>query len=196
MDNVKLSTLTPAQYQFLESKKAEGFYDHKTREYLYALIDKLESQRKANTRAENRLRERFKGIEFGILLPEGQKSTGRIKFKSSLCVNGVHEGDIITGGTLIINSQGSVYGNLRAEEVICKGRLAGDVAAEKKLTVYSTGSMLGDVVAPSIQIAPGALFKGKCKLGTPVNGTRTNGGPGEDALPSPAGGIRDLSRAG
>jgi hypothetical protein len=26
---------------------------------------------------------------------------------------------------------------------------------------------MGDVVAPAVQIAPGAMFKGKCKLGNP-----------------------------
>jgi cytoskeletal protein CcmA (bactofilin family) len=45
--------------------------------------------------------------------------------------------------------------------------MVGDVSAGQKLTLHSTGSLIGDVVAPAVQIAPGAMFKGKCKFGNP-----------------------------
>ena len=165
MDNVKLNVLTQAQYQFLDSKDPKGYYDNRTREQLYSLIDKLNAHKKACAREETRLNKRFQGVEFGILLPGNRKTTGPLKFKVSLCVNGDHEGDIATGGTLIINEQASVHGNVTAEEIICKGKLAGDVSAVRKLTLFSTGMLVGDVVASAVKIAPGALFKGKCKLG-------------------------------
>ena len=165
IENVKLKVLSQAQYQFLVAKDPRGYYDDRTREQLYRLIEKLETDKKTCGRDENRLRKKFQGAEFGILLPAGQKTSGPLKFKPSLCVNGVHEGDITCGSTLIINAQGSVHGNITAEEVICKGQLAGDVTARGKLTVYSTGTLLGDVIAQQVQVAPGALFKGKCKLG-------------------------------
>lgn len=172
MDKVNLKILTQAQYQFLASKNPDGFYDDRMRQQLYAIIDLLERAGKRCGKEENRLRQKFQNVEFGILLPANQKTTGTLKFKNNLCVNGVHEGDITSGGTLIINSQGTVYGNLTAAEVLCKGKLAGDVKAGAKLTVYSTGTVLGDVVAPSIQVAPGALFKGRCKLGNPSSGVQ------------------------
>ncbi len=165
MDTLKLNVLTSAQYQFLDSKDPKDYYDNRTREQLYSLIDQLEGNKKTCTREETRLRKRFQGAEFGILLPGNRKTTGPLKFKVSLCVNGDHEGDIATGGTLIINEQASVHGNISAAEIICKGKLAGDVSAGRKLTLYSTGMLVGDVVASAMKIAPGALFKGKCKLG-------------------------------
>jgi cytoskeletal protein CcmA (bactofilin family) len=167
MENIKLSVLTEAQYQFLVSKEPRGYYDNRTREQLYSLIEKLADHKNYCTKEETRLHKRLQNAEFGILLPGNRKTNGPLKFKVSLCLDGEHEGDITTGGTLIINEKGCVQGNISAEEIICKGKMTGDVSAGQKLTLHSTGSLMGDVVAPAVQIAPGAMFKGKCKLGNP-----------------------------
>ena len=167
METIKLGVLTQAQYQFLVSKEPQGYYDNRTREQLYSLIEKLAGHKKYCTKEETRLHKRFQKAEFGILLPGNRKTNGPLKFKVSLCLDGEHEGDITTGGTLIINEKGCVQGNVTAEEIICKGKMAGDVSAGQKLTLHSTGTLMGDVVAPAVQIAPGAMFKGKCKLGNP-----------------------------
>ncbi|MEE8127337.1 MAG: polymer-forming cytoskeletal protein [Nitrospinaceae bacterium] len=166
-ENIKLSILTEAQYQFLVSKKPRGYYDNRTRVQLYSLIDTLADHKKYCTKKETRLHKRFQNAEFGILLPGNRKTNGPLKFKVSLCLDGEHEGDITTGGTLIINEKGSVQGNISAEEIICKGTMVGDISAGQKLTLHSTGTLMGDVVAPAVQIAKGAMFKGKCKLGNP-----------------------------
>lgn len=171
MENIKLKVLTQAQYQFLETKETGGYYDNRTREQLYSLIEKLGTHKKDCSREESRLQRKFNGTEFGILLPGNRKTTGPLKFRASLCINGDHEGDVSTSGTLIIGDQGSVQGNISAQEVICKGKMTGDVSALQKLILYSTGTLLGDLVTPAVQIAPGALFKGKCKLGSPQRQT-------------------------
>jgi cytoskeletal protein CcmA (bactofilin family) len=167
METIKLAVLTQAQYQFLVSKEPKGYYDNRTREQLYNLIDKLADHKKYCAKEEARLHKRFQNAEFGILLPGNRKTSGPLKFKVSLCLDGEHEGDITTGGTLIISEKGSVQGNISAEEIICKGTMAGDVSAGQKLTLDATGTLMGDVVAHAVQIAPGAVFKGKCKLGNP-----------------------------
>ncbi len=167
METLKLNVLTQDQYQFLVSREPRGYYDNRTREQLYSLIDKLAAHKKECTREETRLYKHFQNAEFGILLPGDRKTNGPLKFKVSLCLDGEHEGDITTGGTLIINEKGSVQGNIAAEEILCKGKITGNVAAGQKLTLSSTGTLMGDVVAPAVQIAPGAMFQGKCKLGNP-----------------------------
>lgn len=167
MDTLKLSVLTEAQYQFLESKDPHGYYDNRTREQLYSLIDKLAAYKKDCAREEARLYKRFQDAEFGILLPGERKTSGPLKFKVSLCLEGEHDGDITTGGTLNISEKGSVKGNISAKEIVCKGKIEGNVSAGHKLTLHATGTLMGDVVAPAVQIAPGATFKGKCKLGDP-----------------------------
>lgn len=168
MEQIKLSVLTQAQYQFLVDKEPQGYYDNRTREQLYSLIDKLAAHKKDCSREEARLHKHFQNAEFGILLPGDRKTSGPLKFKVSLCLDGEHEGDITTGATLIINEQGSVQGNLAAGEIICKGQITGNVSATKQLTVHAGATLLGDVKAPAVQIAPGATFQGKCNLGNPA----------------------------
>jgi cytoskeletal protein CcmA (bactofilin family) len=165
MENIKLNVLTQAQYRFMESKEPQGYYDNRTREQLYSLIEKLEGHKKFCTREEARLHKRFQNSEFGILLPGNRKTSGPLKFKVSLCIDGEHTGDIATAGTLIIGEKGSVQGNITAEEIICKGKIEGDVLAGQQLILHPSGTLMGNVVAPAVQIAPGAVFKGKCKLG-------------------------------
>jgi cytoskeletal protein CcmA (bactofilin family) len=167
MENIKLNVLTEGDYQLLLSKEPRGYYDNRIREQLYSLIDKLAARKKDCTKEETRLHKRFLNAEFGILLPGNRKTSRPLKFKVSLCLDGEHEGDITTGGTLIINDKGCVQGNISAKEIFCKGKIEGDVSAGQKLTVHASGTLTGDVVAPAVQIAPGAMFKGKCKLGNP-----------------------------
>ena len=167
METIKLKVITQAQYQFLASKDPNDYYDNRTREQLYSLIEKLKDHKKYRTRDESRLHKKFQEVQFGILLPGNRKTTGPLKFKVSLCINGEHVGDVTTGGTLIISDQGSVRGNVIAEEIICKGQITGNVSARRKLTLSSSGTLVGDLVAPAVHIAPGALFQGKCKLGMP-----------------------------
>ena len=167
METIKLSVLTEAQYQFMVSKEPQGYYDNRTREQLYSLIEKLANHKKDCAKEESRLHKNFQNSEFGILLPADRKTSGPLKFKVSLCLDGEHDGDIITAGTLIINEKGSVKGNVSAAEIICKGEIAGNATAEKQLTLEATGTLMGDMVASAVQIAPGAIFKGKCKLGNP-----------------------------
>jgi cytoskeletal protein CcmA (bactofilin family) len=167
METIKLSVLTEAQYQFMVSKEPQGYYDNRTREQLYSLIEKLANYKKDSAREESRLHKKFQNSEFGILFPADRKTSGPLKFKVSLCLDGEHDGDIITAGTLIINEKGSVKGNVSAAEIICKGEIAGTATAEKQLTLEATGTLMGDMVASAVQIAPGAIFKGKCKLGNP-----------------------------
>jgi cytoskeletal protein CcmA (bactofilin family) len=165
METIKLGVLTQAQYQFMVSKEPQGYYDNRTREQLYNLIEKLAGHKKYCTKEETRMHKRLQNAEFGILLPGDRKTKGPLKFKVSLCLDGEHEGDISTGGTLIINEKGRVHGNISAKKIICKGEVNGNISASEKLTVHSIGSVMGDVVAPAVKIAPGAMFKGKCKLG-------------------------------
>ena len=165
METIKLSVLTQAQYQFMDSKEPQGYYDNRTREQLYSLIEKLSGHKKFCTREETRLHKRFQKSEFGILLPANHKTKGPLKFKVSLCLDGEHQGDINTAGTLIVNEKGRVQGNIAAKEIICRGEIEGNVSASEKLTVHSIGSLLGDVVAPEVKIYAGAMYKGKCKLG-------------------------------
>ena len=167
METTQLSILTTEQFQFLTSREPRGYYDNRTREQLYSLIDKLVAHKKQASREELRLYKRFQHAEFGILLPGDRKTSGPLKFKVSLCLDGEHEGDITTGGTLIINEQGSVRGNISAAKIICKGKIEGNASAGQKLTLHSSGTLLGDMVATAVQISPGAMFQGKCKLGNP-----------------------------
>ena len=125
METTDLSIITAEQYQFLASREPRGYYDNRTREQLYSLIDKLVAHKKQASKEELRLYKRFQHAEFGILLPGDRKTSGPLKFKVSLCLDGEHEGDITTGGTLIINEKGSVQGNISAAEIICKGKIEG-----------------------------------------------------------------------
>jgi hypothetical protein len=63
MENIKLSVLTEAQYQFLISKEPQGYYDNRTREQLYSLIDTLAAHKKDCAREETRLYKRFQNAE-------------------------------------------------------------------------------------------------------------------------------------
>jgi len=165
MARLKLKILTPPQYEFLFERDPKGFYDHATREKMYRILEKLERFRRACGRDEARLLKTYQGADLGLLLPEGYQSEGPLTSSGSVCLEGLHEGDVAVDGILIITEKGSLRGNLSAKSVFCKGNLVGDVAAASKVRIYPSGMVIGNIGAPAVLIESGAMFKGQCQLG-------------------------------
>lgn len=165
MARLKLKILTPPQYEFLFERDPKGFFDHNTREKMHRIIEKLERFRRGCSREEARLLKVYQQADLGLLLPEGHKSAGPLTTSGSVCLEGLHEGDIAVNGILIITEKGSLRGNLSARSVFCKGNLVGDVTAGSKVRIYPSGMVIGKIAAPSVKIEPGAMFKGNCQLG-------------------------------
>ena len=158
------SVLSLRDFQFLEDKDPQGIYDKETLKRLYGAITKLHKNRALCTPEEKRIWRKLKDAQFGYLLNKNSRSEGVLKIKGVLQIDGRFVGEINGPDMLIIGEPANLNAKIKAGTVICKGMLRGNAVVSEKIQIHESGRLLGNVVTPSLEIATGAVFKGKCTM--------------------------------
>jgi cytoskeletal protein CcmA (bactofilin family) len=105
---------------------------------------------------------------------KGISFRGEIVGKEDLEIEGRFEGKIqLPGYNVTIGKDGDVNAEVSAKTVSIHGRLIGNIVVSDKVEIFEFGSMEGDIVAPRIQIADGAKFKGSVDTQQPMEEAKT-----------------------
>ena len=96
------------------------------------------------------------------ILADDLEIQGTIKFKSSLMIKGVLEGEIISEGLLIAGSTAKVTAKITTMNLISHGEIQGDVTASEQVILKSTAVHTGNITTPNIVIEDGSVFNGSC----------------------------------
>lgn len=91
---------------------------------------------------------------------------GTLKFKDpvNLRINGRFDGKLETKGSLTIGADAVVNADIIGEYITIAGRVTGDVRAEKEINLIAPACVAGDIKAPALTIAQGAIFEGYCNM--------------------------------
>jgi cytoskeletal protein CcmA (bactofilin family) len=123
---------------------------------------------------------------------------GNIRGNGNLEIHGRVEGEVSVTGDLLLGESAGVRGNLSGASVTVSGQVQGDVRGTESVMIEAGAKVIGDLLAPRIGVAPGALVKGMVRtdgepaLGAPrrpaAAGLRTPGfgAPKPAARPEPA----------
>ena len=98
------------------------------------------------------------------LLSKKVKIEGDIQGDEDLRVEGHFKGTIKVVGDLLIGQSGVVEADVEADNIVIQGQITGNVLARKQLEIQSSGQLLGDCKAKSIDIREGALFEGRSSM--------------------------------
>jgi len=96
---------------------------------------------------------------------------GSIESKGIIRLDGEMEGDISTQGNVIIGEGGSAKIDVKAKNVAIAGRLEGNIEAEGKTEIKSTGTLIGNVKTYALAIDDGAVYSGNCEMKRKDQGT-------------------------
>jgi len=89
---------------------------------------------------------------------------GTIKFKSSVMLKGVFEGEIFSEGLLVVGPTAKVTATITTKTLISHGEITGNVIANEHVTLKGTSLHNGDIATPNITIENGAVFNGSCAM--------------------------------
>jgi cytoskeletal protein CcmA (bactofilin family) len=124
-----------------------------------------------------------KALDSTSLLSRNVNIDGEIQGDENLHVDGHINGAIKLNGDILIGSSGIVEAEIEANNIVIQGRVTGNVLARQQLEIQSSGSLVGDCTARSIDIKEGAMFEGRSKM---LRTSGVSGGPSISA--STAGG--------
>ena len=114
---------------------------------------------------------------------------GDITGKGDVVINGRVEGTIdLPDNDANVESSGVMDGSILARNVNIRGNVQGDMEARSKVAIFATGTVIGTIVAPRIQIEDGAKFKGRIDMGAtkPASAAKPKKGPAPARAPAPA----------
>jgi cytoskeletal protein CcmA (bactofilin family) len=89
---------------------------------------------------------------------------GEISGDEDILVEGSVEGEIRTTRDLRIGPGGVVKATVSAQSLIVSGEVVGDCEALTRVEIQSTGRLTGNIRAPKIVIAEGAMFRGNSDM--------------------------------
>ena len=88
---------------------------------------------------------------------------GEINHPGTVQVAGSFSGNL-SAESVLIEKTATVVGNISAEEVLCKGKVHGDIRATNKVKIAKEAEVTGDIHSSNLNIEKGALFEGRCSM--------------------------------
>ncbi len=105
--------------------------------------------------------------ELSTVLASDVEFEGEMSFDEPVLIKGSFRGRISSGTSLYIGETANVMADVHAELVSVQGKLKGDIAAVRRLELFSGSQLRGSVVSPDIIMQSGAELNGTVKMESP-----------------------------
>ena len=89
---------------------------------------------------------------------------GNLKFTGELTFEGKLEGEIQTDGVLNLGDTASIHGNINAQSVVVRGKVAGNINAKERIEIKAKAELFGDIRSTKLIIEEGVTFVGKTEV--------------------------------
>lgn len=103
------------------------------------------------------------------MVSDGTVVKGDIESKGDFRIDGKLDGNITTAGKILIGATGYVLGNIICERCEVAGKIEGKIKVNDLLSVTEKAKIKGEITTGKLQVQPGAIFNGTCKMGNEQN---------------------------
>ena len=90
---------------------------------------------------------------------EGNVQGGNVELVTSSV-----QGDVSAKELLKIGPQSVIGGNIKTKDMICSGRIVGNVESSGRVTLTTGSALTGDLTASTIAVMEGTLMEGRFKI--------------------------------
>ena len=94
----------------------------------------------------------------------GTDVKGSLVSQSDIRIDGVFEGELITGGKLVLGENAAIRGNVMCANADIWGKIEGDLIVGDTVTFKEKSSFDGHLKTIRICIEMGASFSGSCQI--------------------------------
>ena len=102
--------------------------------------------------------------EISAFLGKETSFEGKMTFQGVFRLEGRFDGEIFESGTLIVGESALIKGKVGVQSIIINGHVEGEVYAQGRVEIHSSGKFYGNLLAPSLIIHEGGIFEGYCKM--------------------------------
>lgn len=97
-------------------------------------------------------------------LTVGTLVKGSIQAEEDIRIDGRVEGLIECSGRVVVGPQAEIVGDIFCINADIVGTVKGNLTIQETLTLKATAVFTGDVTTGQLEIEPGAIFNGTCKM--------------------------------
>ncbi len=114
-----------------------------------------------------------------ISIGKSMKIKGKLTGNEDLMIEGRVDGKIfLKGNKLSIGANGRVTAAIRdAKAVVVGGEMVGNIFANDRVEITSTGTMRGDIKAPRVVLADGAQYRGLIDMDPKATASKPSAAP-------------------
>ena len=100
------------------------------------------------------------------LIAPGLVIEGKIEGTGHVRIAGRFKGKVSLKGDLTIEHRAHISGEVRAENVVLKGKVEGNIHATSRVQLLEAGVLIGNLKASSMTVAAGSRMRGKVEFGS------------------------------
>ena len=89
---------------------------------------------------------------------------GEFNLNGLLRIDGVFYGKVKTNGKVLVGKNGVAECTIISGTVVIGGKVKGDILATERITLLSTGELIGNIKTPRLVIEEGVVFDGTCEI--------------------------------
>jgi cytoskeletal protein CcmA (bactofilin family) len=123
------------------------------------------------------------GPYINSIIGEGTRFNGEFDHNGLLRIDGDFCGTVRTEGKVLVGKNGRAECTVYAGTVVVGGILRGNIFANEKVVILSTGIVLGNIHSPRFIVEEGVIFNGTAKIVQPEADSGVEAVPVEEAEP-------------
>jgi cytoskeletal protein CcmA (bactofilin family) len=104
------------------------------------------------------------GTFINSIIGEGTRFNGEFDLNGLLRIDGDFCGTVRTKGKVLVGKNGRAECTVYAGTVVVGGIVRGNIFAEEKVVILSTGIVLGNVHSPRFIVEEGVIFNGTARI--------------------------------
>jgi cytoskeletal protein CcmA (bactofilin family) len=97
-------------------------------------------------------------------LDKGTNVTGELEYSGTLRIDGNFHGSINTADILIVGEHALVHADIKVGEIEVHGKVFGNIESTRRVEIFPSGQVSGEIQTPILIMAPGAMLDGKTSM--------------------------------
>lgn len=97
------------------------------------------------------------------IVGDGTRVAGQVSVKGTIRIDGIVEGDV-HADWVVVGETGKILGNTITRGMVVGGSVEGNIEAKETVELMGKASMTGEIHAPKLAIAEGAVFDGRSRM--------------------------------
>jgi cytoskeletal protein CcmA (bactofilin family) len=123
--------------------------------------------------------------EYPTTLGADASFKGELRFEKGVRLLGQFEGEVVSEGDLVVAEGATLEGQVNASSISISGQVKGNLSANTKIQLTSSGRLEGDISTSRLEVADGAVLIGRCMVGAKPNTPPRAGATLRPSVPEP-----------